>query len=82
MKGFKAEKVCDRYDKGTNLSQDGGDCRALHAHMKYEDENGVKNRIDDSAENHGKHSILRASIRTDHGIECGGNHHKQADPCQ
>ena len=53
---------------GDRLGEDGGQGRAPNAHIQAEDENGVQDRIEDSAEQHGLHADGGKALGGDVGV--------------
>ena len=62
------EQIPDRQRRRKNLSKNGSDRRARHAHFQRIDENRVKNDIHDRAGHCGRHRKAGASVRTDNGV--------------
>ena len=63
--GLEAEQIGDITQHPDKLRNDSCGSRALDAPLKYKNENGVKNCIQNGSNHHGKHGISGTSIGAD-----------------
>ena len=68
LKGLGVEEVNQGHDEGCRLTDNGCVGRTCHAHLKYEDKNGVENDVNDCTRQHGEHCPKGASVRTDNRV--------------
>ena len=77
MDGLEPGQIDRRHHKGGHLPDHRSDGSTLYPHMKNKDKDRVQNHVKDRADDHGKHGVFGAAIRTDHGIDGGRYHHKR-----
>ena len=58
------------------LAEHGGNGRAPHAHPEPKDQDGVKEDVDDCADDGGEHTGLGKALRGDEGIHAQHQQHK------
>ena len=63
---LEVEAVYHYYDRGYELSDDGGDSRSLHSPIKSENEHCVKYGVDHRSRNVAEHGDLGAAVRSDY----------------
>lgn len=52
-----------------------------NAHLQRKNKYGVKDHIEDSADDHGEHGVFGTAVCTDHGVDGPGDHHeRKANP--
>ena len=58
------------------LTEDGGQRRALYAHVEAKDEDGVQNQVDHGPQGHRHHAHAAEALGVDEAVHAQAHHHK------
>ena len=73
---FSAQKE-DHPRRGDRLREDGRDGRALDAHFKDEDEEGIERDVDDRPCRHRHHAVLGVALHVDEAVHARREHYER-----
>ena len=76
--GLLSRKEPEDPDGADSLAQHGGGCGTGNAHVQHENENGIQNNVDDSADDGGQHTDLGKALGSDKGVHAHDGQHKYA----
>lgn len=76
QKGLLSGQEAENPDRADRLTQYRGECRALHAHSQYEDENRIQDDVDDRADDGRQHADFCEALGRDKWVHAEHDHHE------